>query len=372
MVGKARDGIYSYKLANGEIRWMVSFRDDTRKQVLKRGFKRKIDAQNYKRRRLTEIERGEYVAPRKLRTKVGDVATTWLEHKEVTCKPSTFQTYRSRWHTHVGPRWADVAVGDIDVKSVQAWINGLARGDEKNDVKPLSASLISDCNGVLVGVLDMAATNGDLRANPIKKKIELPKRAPMPRRYLDAGQVRALAEASAHPAIIYTLVYTGLRWGELTALRVGNVDFKKRRISVESTITQLRDKGRFAENPPKTWEHRKVPFPETLDVLLREQCARKHPTDFLFMSPAGGHLKPPSSQTGWFEVALKKAGLPHMRIHDLRHTTASLAVQAGANVMVLQRLMGHKSAAHVLDIYSDLYDEDLDVVAGALGNALTA
>ncbi|MGK4187783.1 tyrosine-type recombinase/integrase [Rothia koreensis] len=365
MANKARDGIYPYTLADGKTRWMVSFRDNRRKQVLKRGFERKIDAQRYKRKRLNEIDAGEYIAPRKLRTKVGDVAAAWLEHKEISCKPSTFQTYRSRWNIHVGPRWAETAVGDITVRDVQAWINGLAGGD-----RPSSASLISDCHGVLVGVLDTAVNNGALKVNPIKKKIELPKRAPAPRRYLSVTEVQSLAESSAHPEIIYTLVYTGLRWGELTALRVRNVDFNRRRITVESTVTQLRDKGRFSENAPKSWEHRKVPFPPNLDEILRDQCARKHGDDFLFMSPNGGHLKPPSSQTGWFETALRRAGLPHMRVHDLRHTTASLSVQAGANVMVLQRLLGHKSAAHVLDIYSDLYDEDLDMVAGALGKAL--
>ncbi len=369
---KTRDGIYPYTLANGLKRWMVTYRDDQHQQVLKRGFKRKLDAQQYKRSRLAEIDRNQYVAPRKLKTRLGSIAPEWLAQKEVSCKPSTFQTYRSRWETHVEPKWGKQEVGRITPKDVQAWVNAMSKGDPEKGIKPRSASLISDCHGVLVGILDTAVNNGLLPVNPIKDKVDLPHRAPMPRRYLTAAQVRTLAEASAYPSIVYTLVYTGLRWGELTALRVENVDFEKRRIRVESTITQLRGKGRFSENPPKTWEHRQVPFPPPLEPLLREQCARKHPRDFLFTSPNGGHLKPPSSQTGWFEAALRKAGLPHMRVHDLRHTTASLAVQAGANVLVLQRHMGHKSAAHVLDIYSDLYDDDLDAVAAGLGRLLSS
>lgn len=362
-------GVYTYTLKDGSTRYMVSFRDSTHKQVLKRGFTRKIDAKQYRERKSVEIQENRYIQPKKLRVKVSELATEWLDHKEVTRKPSTFQTYRSRWETHVKPRWGRIEVGKVTVRDVQQWINTLHRGTDKQ--KPLSASLISDCHGVLVGILDLAVTNGDLHVNPIKNKVELPKRLATEKRYLTAPQVRQLAEASTHPEIIYTLVYTGLRWGELTALRVKNVDFDKRRITVASTITQLRDNRRYSENPPKTWEIRTVPFPASLEPILQKQCERKAGEDYLFMSPNGGHLHPPSSQTGWFAVALKKAGLPPMKVHDLRHTTASLTISAGANVKVVQRLLGHKSAAMTLDVYAELFEDDLDVVADALERVIT-
>ena len=70
-------------------------------------------------------------------------------------------------------------------------------------------------------------------------------------------------------------------------------------------------------------------------------------------------------------MALKKAGLPPMKVHDLRHTTASLTISAGANVKVVQRLLGHKSAAMTLDVYAELFEDDLDVVADALERVVT-
>ncbi len=68
----------------------------------------------------------------------------------------------------------------------------------------------------------------------------------------------------------------------------------------------------------------------------------------------------------WWDAAHAQAGLPPMTIHDLRHTAASLAVSTGANVKAVQRMLGHASAAMTLDTYSDLFDDDLDAIAGRL------
>ena len=77
-------------------------------------------------------------------------------------------------------------------------------------------------------------------------------------------------------------------------------------------------------------------------------------------------------QKSWFKTALREAALPLMTLHDLRHTAASLAVQSGANVKTIQRMLGHTSAAMTLDVYSDLFDDDLDDVATALDRAAHA
>jgi integrase len=79
-----------------------------------------------------------------------------------------------------------------------------------------------------------------------------------------------------------------------------------------------------------------------------------------------GYLQRPKSSTGWFQAAVKRAGVQKITPHDLRHTCASLAVSAGVNVLALQRMLGHKSAKITLDTYADLFDDDLDAVAVAL------
>lgn len=73
----------------------------------------------------------------------------------------------------------------------------------------------------------------------------------------------------------------------------------------------------------------------------------------------------------WFKTALKKANLDPMTLHDLRHTAASLAISAGANVKAVQRMLGHASAAMTLDVYADLFDDDLDQVAMRLDQVVS-
>ena len=85
-------------------------------------------------------------------------------------------------------------------------------------------------------------------------------------------------------------------------------------------------------------------------------------------------VRSPDSRRGWFVSAVRKAQtadstFPRMTLHDLRHTAASLAISAGANVKAIQRMLGHASAAMTLDTYADLFDDDLDSVADALDDA---
>lgn len=82
-------------------------------------------------------------------------------------------------------------------------------------------------------------------------------------------------------------------------------------------------------------------------------------------------LRPQTGSTSrsWFKTALRTAGIPQMTPHDLRHTAASLAISAGANVKAVQRMLGHASAAMTLGTYADLFDDDLDAVAKALDKA---
>ena len=106
--------------------------------------------------------------------------------------------------------------------------------------------------------------------------------------------------------------------------------------------------------------------------VLASRCAGLRPDALVFPSPTGGYMKRTRSSEGsrsWFASALKSAGLPRMTIHDLRRTAASLAVQSGANVKTVQRMLGHTSAAMTLDVYADLFDSDLDEVSGAMDAA---
>jgi integrase len=127
---------------------------------------------------------------------------------------------------------------------------------------------------------------------------------------------------------------------------------------------------------PKSHSSRSVPFPEFLAESLARRCEGKKKDELVFVGPDGGVLRSGNFRRRQFatSVALAQeadADFPAISPHDLRHTAASLAVSAGANVKAVQRMLGHASAAMTLDVYADLFDDDLDAVALALHLAAT-
>jgi integrase len=94
--------------------------------------------------------------------------------------------------------------------------------------------------------------------------------------------------------------------------------------------------------------------------------ADKRPDDLVFTAPDGGVMRNRNARRAWFNRAAASVGVPGLTPHELRHTAASLAVSAGANVKVVQQILGHASAAMTLDRYADLFDDDLDAVAERL------
>lgn len=120
---------------------------------------------------------------------------------------------------------------------------------------------------------------------------------------------------------------------------------------------------------PKSHQCRSVPVPRSLIDELAAACAGKAPSDLVFTAPQGGALWLRNWRRRVFDPAVTAAGLGELTPHELRHTAASLAVAAGANVTAVQRMLGHASTAMTLDVYSGLFDDDLDAVADRLDAA---
>jgi integrase len=183
-----------------------------------------------------------------------------------------------------------------------------------------------------------------------------------------AGQVAALADAAGDdPLAILVLAYCGLRFGELAALRVRDVDPARRRLRIEQSVTEV--DGVMVFGTPKSHQCRTVPIPRSLVGALAEACAGEQPGDLVFTAPRGGVLMLRNWRRRVFDPAGARAGLGELSPHELRHTAASLAVAAGANVKAVQRMLGQASAAMTLDVYSGLFDGELDAVADRLDAA---
>lgn len=359
--------INSYQTSSGAKLYMVRYRKPDRKTTMKRGFRTKRDAEEFAATVEVRKLEGDYVAPALGRVTVADIAPAWLSRKESDVAKSNYRMLESAWRVHVKPQWGTVRLSDIDLADVETWIAAMRRKS--------GATTVIRSYGVLAGILDDAVKSRRLRSNPARGVENLPRKTTKRQVYLSAEDVHRLAaESGEHQTLVYVLAFCGLRWGEAIALRVRDVEFLKRRLRVRDNAVQLGTD--FDETLTKSRKDRSVPVPQFVVERLSEQCRGRDMTDLVFGD--GEHYLPrPKSERGWFAGAVTRAKVQKVTPHDLRHTCASLAISAGANVLALSRMLGHTDPSVTLRVYSDLFDADLDAVAEKLHtecaqNALTA
>jgi integrase len=153
----------------------------------------------------------------------------------------------------------------------------------------------------------------------------------------------------------------------MAALRVGRIDFARRRASIVESVTIVG--GKPVWGAPKGHDRRDVPIPAFLADRLRAHVLGRSPDEFVFTGVKGGILRAKVFQDAVLTRAAHEIGVPGLTPHKLRHTAASLAIAAGANVKIVQRMLGHKSATLTLDLYGHLFGDQLDEVADALDAA---
>ena len=359
--------ITAYETTNGR-RYRVRYRKPDRTQTDKRGFKTKRAAELFAASVHVDKASGTYIDPVAGKTTVDKLGTAWLAG-QTHLKPSTFRTQEIAWRVHVQPRWGNHPINEITHSEIQAWIANLSNGTKTT--KALGATSVLRAHGILSGILDVAVRDRRIPANPARG-VKLPRKVRKEHRYLTHDEVWQLADAAGDKStLILLLSYTGLRWGEAAGLRVKDIDMLRRRINVVVNAVEI---GPIIEvGTPKTHKRRSVPFPRFMAERLARLCEGKKRDDLLFTDRHGNFIRrggTSDASRAWFVAARNRAGIEHMTIHDLRHTAASLAIAAGANVKAVQNMLGHSSAAMTLDVYADLFDDDLDAVAAAFDDAV--
>lgn len=365
--------VKAYSTAKGP-RYKVRYMKPDGSQGSKSGFTTAEAARDWASRVEVKKSDGEYIDPRHGRRTVDELAPAWLAAKKSKLKPSAYGPLESAWRIHVQPRWGHRQLASIEVSDVEEWITELVtevRDPANPDVvlkKPASATTVIRAHSVLAGILDRAVRDRKLAANKARDVENLPRKTPKRKIYLTHEQVAAMAEAAGQwGTLVQLLAYCGLRWGEAVGLRVSDLDMLRRRVNVSRNAVQVG--ASIALGTTKSNKPRSIPIPRFLLEELAEQVRGKPRDALVFPGPDGDYLRRPNSERGWFRAAARKAGADELTPHDLRHTAASLAVSAGANVKAVQRMLGHESAALTLDVYADLFDDDLDSVADALDRA---
>lgn len=265
--------------------------------------------------------------------------------------------YRRLWARTWSPLLGDVPVGQVTRQAVGSAVVELSAR--------LSDKSIANAHGLLSTVLSSAVEEGILSRHP-SRGLRLPRRTEHQRvepRALSPEEFAGLLDhMPAHwRPLLVTLAGTGLRWGEAAALQVGDVDTTRR------TLRVVRARKEGVGNPigpTKTRRSRRtVVLPSQVLDALRPLCAGRAPTDPLFRGPRDGQVDREVVRRAWW-LARAAAGLPGVRIHDLRHTHASWLVAAGVPLPEVSRRLGHESITTTVDVYGHM-SPDLQASAAA-------
>ena len=351
-----RDGTPSARHGKG-MRWRARYVDNLGKEHSK-SFSRKIDGQRWLDSQTTALGTNTHVDPH-LKVTVEAVAERYLAGLGHLSEKSLYNK-KSILRSRILPRWGGVLAKEILPSDVDAWVVELAN-------EGLSPSLIQKCVGTLRQILDVAIRDRLIVSNPASTT-KLPKGArtsdPV---FLTPAQLRQLAGACrGFSEFIWTLGVCGLRPSEATALTVADLDFERHRIRVSKSHQGAA--GHVKVGPTKTGKTRFVPLPKTLEGMLRRLVEGRGSDALVFTSARGMMLRADNFASREFAAAVRAVpSIPNsMVLYDLRHTAASIAIKSGANIKVIQAMLGHASATMTLDNYGHLFPDDFGGLAEAL------
>ena len=359
MIGKSRTN-------NGEARYVVRLRgtDGTERS---RTFRSRKDAERYERAQRTARDQGLWIDPRSGRVTLALWAAEW-QRTVVHLRPTTQRIYDANLRNHIITDLGDLELAKLSPSMLRAWLAALMTktGSHGKELAPGSvAQAYRTLNRVLVAAVD----NELLGRNPLSG-VRAPRVEAEPMRFLTHDEVATLASVidPRYRALVSVAAYTGLRAGEMMALRRKHVDLLRRTITVVEQAQYIG--GRHVVSAPKSAAGRRsVALPGTVVAALQEHFttyAESGAEGLVFPAPEGGFLRLENFRKRVWNPAVAKAGVAPLRVHDLRHTCASLAIAAGADVKVLQRILGHASAALTLDRYGHLLPGQARSVADRL------
>ena len=340
--------------ARYDVQWRLPDRSKRKKT-----FRTEREARQFEAKLVTDSAAGVRVDPRGGKIALRDVYQFWLASRpDLSAKVR--RGYEDNWRLRIEPQFGSWPIGKIDHQSIQQWVNAMSASG-------LGPRTVRWTHSVLKMTLDRAIEEDQLLGKNAAARTNFPPMRHVAHIYLTAAEVAALAQVcGAQGDVVLILAYTGLRFGELTGLNVEDVDIGARRIRVRRSMTQVG--GKLVEGNPKSDAGRRsVPIPERLMPALKARLDARPAGAPAIASPRGSRL----SLENWkravnWRKSVTEIGRAALRVHDLRHTYASLSRRAGADLRLLQKAMGHASITVTAHTYADLFDDELDHIATAL------
>jgi len=354
---------------------------EERRRETKAGFATQKQCQAAMNKLLVAVEQHAYAAPTK--ASVREYLTKeWLPAVKATIRPSTYNSYVQHVECHIAPHIGSVKLAKLSGSQVNALYAELAETGKKDGKTGLSPMTIHHVHSCLHKACKDAVRWGHISRNPLDAADPPRKKGDGTRemRTWTKEQLKAFLESVADERLSplwHTIAMTGMRRGEAIGLRWSDVDLENGRLSVRRALIPINREVVVSE--PKTIKGRRVIAldPGTVEVL-KGQASRQLDeqkkwdeawveTGLVFTLENGAALDPESVSRYWRQ-AVKKAMLPTIRLHDLRHTHATLALQAGVHPKVVSERLGHATVSITLDTYSHaipaMQEEAAALIAG--------
>ena len=333
-----------------------------RRQVFETVKGPKREAQARMAQLLVDLESGSYIKARKDLT-VASYLREWLDgYVAVNCAPRTQESYRFLVESHIIPSLGNVRLMDLEPRQLQALYARKRAGGLGTRTVRYIYSLMSQAltHAVKQGVLSRNVAQATDPPRLEHKGINVLARE-------DVERFFEVAKDSPYHALFYVLLHTGMRRGEALALRWRHVDFGIESLGVQAYISVSESlskvAGKVLIKEPKTASgKRRIALPPSCALVLRQHHAEQKElrqslegtlsdADFVFSRPEGGSLDP-STVSKAFTGVVQKTGLPSMSLHDLRHSHATMLLQAGTHPKIVSERLGHSSVRVTLDTYS--------------------
>lgn len=348
------DGSLYFRESDG--RWVGSFyHEGQRKYVYGSVGGKKAEASRKLKEAMQKAEQGTLVASNK--QTMAEYLTYWLSVKKLPHKPNTDATQTSMTRAHLIPHFGKLQLQKVARHHVQQFVKDLL---EEDGLKP---STIHTIFGILHTALDDAVSWQLLALNPCEH-VTLPRRNERDYIALSREQVQAFQQSlqgSSIEVLITLAIATGMRRGELLALKWSDIDLARGKLRVQRSVSRITGEG-YKEVTPKTKaSKRTISLTASMCEALKEhrhkqkemrvKAAEWNDLDLVFPSERGNHMRF-ASLFNRFKRELQKAGLPkEMRFHDLRHTCATLMLGMGISPKIVSEVLGHSSITITMNLY---------------------
>lgn len=366
-----------------EVRIYIGRREDGRKLYRSHTVHgNKKDAQRELAKLLHEFNTGAYVEPSRMTVK--EYLERWLQdYARSSVAPKTFERYAEIVRLHLIPALGAIPLAKLQPLHIQGCYSDALRAGRRDGKGGLSAQTVLHHHRVLREALQQAVRWQLLARNPADA-VEPPRPQPKEMCALDEQQAARLLDAAKGSRLyapVVLAVTTGMRRGEILALRWQDVDLQAGTLSVRQSLEQTRDGLTFKQ--PKTQKGRRVVALPPLAVEALRRHKAEQAKERLLLGPGyqdnglvcaqpDGQPWRPDALTNAFAYLVRKAGVPPVRFHDLRHSHATLLLRQGVHPKVVSERLGHATVGITLDTYSHVLPGMQEEAARKLDVALRA